>query len=578
MAFLKRCVSGLGHFLVEHNTLAFTMAAFVLAVLFINPIRDTPLWDDWSYARSAEHILNTGVFRLHEWNCANTVFHAYWGALFSLMLGYSFSTLRISTLFLALGGLLAFYELARLHKLSNSTAGVLTLVMLSGPLYLMYAFSFMTDVPFVTLMTMALLFYTRAVRRNSYGDMFVGSLISVAAILTRQIGIALPVGLFFLWLLNRDLRKDKALVLIGLALPVAAGLYQTWFSLGASHWCAEATRISQDHLFSNILRLIGELVWRPTATLHYLALFSMPLLITVFLATVLPSNSRTRRITLMGRERAGKATWQPSVLTFAVVIYVFIGIVLGDVCDFAYHGDLLMPYLPEIALQVIKRSGWIGRTVLTTITTLGAIVFLRIFLNRYLDGNNWAEVSPGQRFLDVATLCLFLLTLIFHAFSDRYLIALVPYALIVFAREFEPMIARLRTAAIIACVITLVASAQWVRTTLTYRQALWKGAEHIEQSAKVPPNRIDAGWDWLAYHDFDSFLTDARQRGVYSWDDFKSWQHNTRAKKEFRVSKYLPKKSEKSEWEIIGEIPYDNFFLRKKKVYLLRKRMPPEGD
>lgn len=531
-----------------------------------------PFGDDWSYARTVEHLLKTGQFRIHEWNCANMIFQTYWGAFCSLVFGYSFSVLRLSTLFLAFGGLLAFYQLARLHGLKSYTAGLLAFVMLSSPLCLLYTFSFHTDVPFLSLMIIALLFYTRAVQKKSYGDMLFGAVAASAAILTRQIGITVPAGLFFLWLFHRDFRREKGLVLIGLGLPVAAGIYQTWFSIEATHWCAEATRISQAHLFGNPSRFMGELVWRPTAILQYLSLFSLPMVLVATLAVVAGTDTRTGQITRGIYEKGKASITRSSALTCAVAIYVFIGIVLGDVCDFSYHRDMLMPYLPETALQVIKRLGWIGRVILTIITSIGAILYLRTILERYLDRREWASTSQGQRLLDFVALFLFMLMLIFHLFTDRYLIPLMPYALIIIARRFEPKMFHLKGVTIAACIVMFVASALWVRTALDYAQAMWKGAEYVEQTAKVSPNRIDGGWVWLAYHEFDTYLSDARRRGVFKWTDFKSWQHETRAQCEFTVTKYLPKESEKSKWQIIGQIPYENFFLREKKVFLLRKR------
>ena len=81
---------------------------------------------------------------------------AYWGALFARLFGYSFSSLRVSTLVLAAFGLIAFYQLAKEHGLDDIQAGLLTLGLLASPLVLRTSFTFMTDVPFLACLLIAL--------------------------------------------------------------------------------------------------------------------------------------------------------------------------------------------------------------------------------------------------------------------------------------------------------------------------------------------------------------------------------------------------------------------------------------
>ena len=83
-----------------------TLAAFALTILFVNPLRETVADDDWMYALTVEHLLQTGSYRSHGWLAANMPFQAYWGGLFARVLGYSFASLRISTLVLVFPALM----------------------------------------------------------------------------------------------------------------------------------------------------------------------------------------------------------------------------------------------------------------------------------------------------------------------------------------------------------------------------------------------------------------------------------------------------------------------------------------
>src|SRR5215813_47626 len=210
----------------ESASLWIGLGAFVLTILFVNPIRETGLDDDWNYAVMVRHLLETGTYRLHEWSTANLPFQTYWGGLFAQLLGYSFTSLRISTLVLVFFGLIAFYYLAREHKLNDTQAGLTMLALLASPLVLRYSFTFTTDVPFLMCLIIALFLYTRAIRMHSYALMFSASVVAAAAILTRQFGLALPAGVLSLWALSDKRRKDALFFAAGVILPAVAGVWQ----------------------------------------------------------------------------------------------------------------------------------------------------------------------------------------------------------------------------------------------------------------------------------------------------------------------------------------------------------------
>jgi hypothetical protein len=114
-----------------------------------------------------------------------------WGALFSRLLGFSFTALRLSTLVLAWAGLLAFYGTLRELGTRPPLAGLGTLLLWCNPVVFVLSHSFMTDVPFVSLMSAALFGYVRWVKRGRTWDLSLGSVTALLACLTRQPGAAL---------------------------------------------------------------------------------------------------------------------------------------------------------------------------------------------------------------------------------------------------------------------------------------------------------------------------------------------------------------------------------------------------
>ena len=80
-------------------------------------------------------------------------------------------------------------------------AALVSAAVVSSPIIFFLSFTFQTDVQFLGWELLALLLYTRAIRKQSYSVMAVASLAGAAAIGTRQFGAALIAGLFITWLL-----------------------------------------------------------------------------------------------------------------------------------------------------------------------------------------------------------------------------------------------------------------------------------------------------------------------------------------------------------------------------------------
>jgi hypothetical protein len=136
-------------------------AVVLMTVLLVYAPIEIPIIDEWTYAWSVEHFLETGELRVLEWSTVYPLAQILWGALFSRLLGFSFAVLRLSTLVLAWAGLLAFYGTLREGGSRPLLAGLGTLMLWCNPVVLVLSHSFMTDVPFVSVMNTALFGYVR---------------------------------------------------------------------------------------------------------------------------------------------------------------------------------------------------------------------------------------------------------------------------------------------------------------------------------------------------------------------------------------------------------------------------------
>jgi len=220
-------------------TILVGITGMILATTFLvySPA-EIPIVDDWTYAWSVEHFLHTGELRMLEWSAHYPLAQILWGALFSQLFGFSFVVLRLSTLVLAWAGLLAFFLTLREVGISPFPAGLATLVLWCNPVFFVLSHSFMTNVPLVSAMNAAILFYVRWVNRRRTWDLCLGSVLTKLAFLIRQLGAALaliPLGYLLLarWL-GRERWALPWLQLICLLMPFL-GIGLTFWWIKAVH-------------------------------------------------------------------------------------------------------------------------------------------------------------------------------------------------------------------------------------------------------------------------------------------------------------------------------------------------------
>lgn len=190
---------------------------YVVCIMLLDPLADTPFIDDWTYAWSVEHFLNTGELRVLNWSENYPYVQVLWGALFSLVGGFSFSVLRLSTVILAWLGALALYATLRTLGCSRQDSLIGTLVLLVNPVFFILTFSFMTDVPYISVANIGFFFVADAVVRQRSTNFLPASLVGVAACLARVIGVAFPVSLLLSVLLSPRHRRIASLFPVALA-------------------------------------------------------------------------------------------------------------------------------------------------------------------------------------------------------------------------------------------------------------------------------------------------------------------------------------------------------------------------
>jgi hypothetical protein len=531
------------------------LAAFALTIRLVDPLREVAVDDDWAYALTVQHLLKTGSYQPYGWLAANMPFQAYWGGFFAHVLGYSFASLRLSTLALVFPGLMAFYGLAREHRLNASQAGLSMLVLCASPLLFRLSLIFNTDVPFLMCFVTALFLYTRAIRLESYPLVLLASIAACAAILTRQFGIALPVGVFSVWVLSKERKGKFRFYAMGLALPVVAALWQISSGLLMPTWVQVHVLHRQGLLFKNFEAVLSNVLWRPMVVLQYLALFSLPF---VFLALL------TFALEIRQRRSLKLQVLLPALCAFYLVGAVVYGHVAND-------RPWFLPYIPWMT-TLASMSQW-QRGALTLVTIVGAILYARILVLRYTISPAWKRIPPSQRLLDLCTFFLLAEHLIYYAFGDRYLLAFLPYVLIAVGHYLGRWLNRWKVAMAIACLAMLLISSLWTRGLMAAAEAKWKAAESI-RAAGTDPRQIFGSAEWNlyygAYDDYIAEIDDAIKLDTNKdfWD---RWYPQRRVQSQFLIVGSI-RPSVKDKAEVVGAFPYRDSFFRLNHIYVVKRQ------
>jgi len=542
----------------------------------INPLRQAVLDDDWSYALTVRHLLETGSYHLDNWAAANPVFQIYWGTLFARLFGFSFASLKVSTLVLLAGGLGGMYLLAREHGLSARRAGLLTLIVLVNPLTLVMGFSYMTDVPFLACVVLGLAFYTRAIRLNSYRMAVLGSIFASAAILIRVFGAAFLPGLGLVWLLKSRRRETLWLFLTAGAVPLLAVGWQLLAYAGAPNWAVPVHVRWQLAYVTDIPALPRETFWRLATLLEYLAFFSMPL---IPVALVEWWCSLTARASGEGGRR-----WSRRELAIVTGAAVFLALAIG--------------LRPPSARRVMPILDWNFPTIaswphfaiaLTLIMLVGAFVYARAIILRYA-GGSWREIPDHELLLDTVTLGLLVLQITYFAFGDEYLLPFMPFALIVVARRVGGWLDRFAGLTVALASAVMVVGTMWVRGAQYAGQAIWAAGDNLLAQG-VPAQQIGSTWYWASYNGaFDNFLrvygghppgeaSDRPCRGEETADPLTCARADWRG---YYIIDWIAKVDKSAlyhvQWEeqtagqlqLIATVPYRDMLLREQKIYVYK--------
>lgn len=545
----------------RYAPLAGVVGLFALTVAFVNPLYEMPLYDDWAYSWTVDRLLQTGRYIEHPWYIANNVAQIYWGALFESLFGRSFVTLRASTLVLIAALLVAFYLLARELAFSRAASALLALMLFASPIGLTFSFSFMTDLPFLSILVIALWLYMRALRSGSAGWMLAAGIAGGLATLTRQVGVGVVPALAILWLVNGRSWKKLPFYLLGIIPPVLGLAWQVYYGVAQPSWATAGERGVELAYLMQVGPLIPETLWRLMAAMQTISLAFLPLSI---LAIVDYAH-------VLGQTRGRRITQEP-VRTEALILaglggFILVMLLIGA---FALGKPGLIPFLLSTFwyLSVVPP---LGLALLTGVTSLGAFCIGRLIILRYANGA-WRRLPAYEWVLDLTTASILVVNILWLFYLDRYLIPLQPFILIVVGRAVAPMLAEHIRIPAAATVVALVFFANIIRADTASLAARVRAGEALLGQG-VPADQIASGdWAWDSLHGaFDRFKAREGNATGAMWSDFFITFFDDQQAAARYVITPLQNEPDPHQWQVVNRVQYIGYAGQVDSIVTLKR-------
>ena len=458
------------------------MAAVPLVAL--RPLQDAPFVDDWVYAWAVEHLLQTGRLKILDWSVSQNVAHVLWGALFCVPFGFSFTALRFSTWVASLLGLLGLHALLREMGARRADALLGVAVVAFYPVYFILSLSYMTDVPFVTLVIWFFAALARALRRGSSGALAAAAGFACLAVAVRPVGIFLSgVLLLARWPASARGWRPSLGRLAGAAAPIVVLALLMLARPSLTEYRADLTWVD------------GSWAWRLHATVHFsLAQLGEWLLANLIVVIgTLGGALVPLALGSLSRENARAALPGGVLLAAALTGTLFLRNGVGGPLDPEFIWSLhelgaTEALVPPLTRDPVRSVGWAlaAMAVATVSLALALVPLARQGLGGKAGSLAWGALG------------YFAMSTVLWLFYDRYVLPLV---VIVIALRLGAAGIPRRGLAIAGVALLGAISVLGTWDHLQYNRAVWAAVAWARQ-AGIEDRQLDGGYvinGWLQY-------------------------------------------------------------------------------
>lgn len=450
---------------------------YVFAMAILYPLTDAAVVDSWLYGSAVRRFLRTGEIRFAGYTQAMPIAQVIYGAAWGRAFGANAVSLEIATVALAIACGVMFHALALKCGARRWQALAATGLLVCNPCFTFLSFSFMTEIPFLTLLVGTYLAFAKAGSARSRPWLWLAATLAVIAFMIRPFGAMAIAGCVGAILLHDGVLRGKheigRMQLLAMLAPFAVALMVCavfWISLTVLRPKPWSLQLDEDQ-FAYIFQV-------PLAVYLRAGILGPALYLGTVLAPIALlqlATQRWRMVLLMSAAITGSALllmWMDHSMPVTPEYSCFGG----------SHNTLL---LRGMSNRFLWEGNWqYAFLVLASLGAAGLIVaFADIFMRMRRAA---AAIVIGAMVYWAATLPLWF-------FNDRYYLVLVPAGAIVLALAPLPRTRPVKSAGF---AMIFAMGLMSLGGTYSYQRGLGVvlAARNALEREGVPRSAIDAGY------------------------------------------------------------------------------------
>ena len=475
---------------------------YAIACILVDPQGEFPLNDGWAYAKSLFELHTNDCLVITEWQTIPMVPQMLVGYVLIVVNGaFSFFILRLSSILIV--GVLIPVLYRKLNSLidDKTTRFWICILLFFNPLVFQHSLMFMPDSVQMTLGLMAFLSFNKFYKTAEKAQFWWAIFWLIVATSVRQSSIVVGIAFIIVQLFSIKSVKEKlmqsGIVLGACVIPLIV--------LSNTNYLLDVEFESYNYQMGNVMSQVFSLDWNVYLLAMYylfnaviaLGLFAIPLAISSF-RSILPR-------TLF------------YIILLSLIVITIKTILTNNPLPFSgnvVNPEGLGPHIMTGAISYEKPMGLVGKVLWfllnwISLTGLGlALIKLKKMIAggiRQFVGNHY------QLAFCVIILVIYTIPVSLSYFSDRYLIFIVPYALIIACILFETRsVKEVKTLIVVSAVIAVLLVSDY----FSIQRTRWQALDYLTNDLKIDAKQIDGGFEFNAWYlfDFDKYLANTSDR------------------------------------------------------------------
>ena len=476
----------------EYSPIILLIVLWLLVIVFVNPLGNFPLNDDWAYSFNVYNLTEKGIIDFSDWPAMTLISHVLWGAIFCKIFGFSFTILRISNLILSIIGIISIYLISK--KISKNTlfSIFVSLIIAFNPIFFSLSYTFMTDTSFLTFTMLGLLFFIKFFEKDKTIDLLLATIFTIISVLIRQIGLFLPIAFAFSFVLYKKFTLKSFIISIAIILITYSSikLYENW--LLRYQDLPQYYSSIEDLMPENLKSLFLKTVKTIGIIGFYIGLFLSPLVLYFTHKTFKSNSSKINLISLIASA--------PFILTFisawkhVPIVNIFYNLGLGPkLLKDAHWNYNISPQLSVFSFDAIKVFAFIS-AFFAVFLVINEVYKLFINKEKSFEKNSKTLI-----------LVLFLLNISFlflnRNYFDRYNLIFFPLLSFFFIPfEKTKSILSIKLISSILLILFISFSIFATKDYLSWNRARWVALDYLQKEKNISPNEIDGGFEFNGWN------------------------------------------------------------------------------